>query len=329
MKIPFPISVRFKKEINFESFSNKQNKILAKRLKTERVDITKSTTDLIEFDVPFFRFVSNWNIMTPIDQGRFQITKTNEKKEIVYEISFLRFYILTTIISIGIGITTGSINFFISVLSISLGLNWLIGYIRQKYFFGDLIQELKTCHNYKDNQLQNHIIKTQPKIFSRATAAIIDYSLFFLFFIWIVFTFGEPNSEGGYSANGPEGLLIPLFWTIYFPIIESINGQTLGKKIIGLKVVSSSGNKITVSQSFKRRFLDWIDLFVYGIVAIIVVKNTPRNQRTGDLWAKTIVVGGELAICQNCYEKLNLNYEEVIRMKYDCPSCYASNDFIE
>jgi len=44
-------------------------------------------------------------------------------------------------------------------------------------------------------------------------------------------------------------------------VIESINGQTLGKIIIGLKVVTKSGNDITFIESFKRRLLDLIDLF--------------------------------------------------------------------
>jgi len=171
------------------------------------------------------------------------------------------------------------------------------------------------------------MIKTQPKLLRRATASIIDYGLFLLFFIWFISTFGVPNSDGGYSANGSETYLIPIVWLIYFPVIESINGQTLGKVVIGLKVVTKSGNDITFIESFKRRLLDLIDLFFYGIIAMIVVKNTPENQRTGDLWAKTIVVGGEDASCKNCHEKLRLSYSDVIHMKYDCPSCNTLNDF--
>jgi len=101
----------------------------------------------------------------------------------------------------------------------------------------------------------------------RATVSIIDYGLFLLFLIWFLNTFGEPNAEGVYSANGPETYLIPLTWLTYFPVIESINDQTLGKKLIGLKVVNKSGGNITFIESLKRRLLDLIDLFFYGIVA--------------------------------------------------------------
>jgi len=60
---------------------------------------------------------------------------------------------------------------------------------------------------------------------------------------------------------------------------------------------------------------------------MIVVRNTLENQRTGDFWAKTIVVGGENATCKNCGEKLILSYFEAIHKQYDCPSCNVTNDF--
>ena len=31
-------------------------------------------------------------------------------------------------------------------------------------------------------------------------------------------------------------------------------------------------------------------MFFFGLVGIITIKNTDKNQRVGDLWAKTIVV---------------------------------------
>ena len=35
---------------------------------------------------------------------------------------------------------------------------------------------------------------------------------------------------------------------------------------------------------------DPIDILMYGISAIIVIHNSDKHQRTGDMWAKTIVV---------------------------------------
>jgi uncharacterized RDD family membrane protein YckC len=169
------------------------------------------------------------------------------------------------------------------------------------------------------------MIKTQPKILRRGLAMIIDYGLYVIFFAWFVMTFGKPNDDDGYTANGIETLIIPLVWLLYFPIVESINGQTLGKRIIGLKVVTKTGSEISLVESIKRRLLDVIDLFFYGIVAAIVVKNTPDHQRIGDLWAKTIVVGGEESNCQKCGEVLHLSAAEVIKGTFVCPNCTSTN----
>ena len=47
---------------------------------------------------------------------------------------------------------------------------------------------------------------------------------------------------------------------------------------------------ITFSNAFKRRIIDIIDIFFYGIPALICICNTPKYQRLGDLFADTLVV---------------------------------------
>jgi len=82
-------------------------------------------------------------------------------------------------------------------------------------------------------------IKTEPKLLRRTLATIIDYGLYLIFFIWLVTTYGVLNEEGGYTLNNdPKGWWIFVVWVIYFPIVESIRGQTLGKLILGLRVVT-------------------------------------------------------------------------------------------
>ncbi|MDW7690209.1 RDD family protein [Flammeovirgaceae bacterium SG7u.111] len=169
-------------------------------------------------------------------------------------------------------------------------------------------------------------IKTEAKLLRRVLSAAIDYGLFFTFFLWLVVTYGVPNDEGGYTLkNDPKGWLIILFWLIYFPVTESFKGKTLGKLIAGLKVIAISGAPITFGKAVKRHLLDFFDLFFFGTIAFITIKNTQNHQRLGDLWAKTIVIGGESVICPNCKEKLSLTPNELLSQKYVCPSCQASN----
>ena len=164
-------------------------------------------------------------------------------------------------------------------------------------------------------------IKTQPKIQKRTLATIIDYGLYFAFFLWAVTTFGEPNEDGSYSLNGLKGIWVEIVWVIYFPVIESITGQTLGKKILGLRVVTKSGNPISFWQAIKRRVADFLDFGPFGLVAYLTIKNTPDHQRVGDLWAKTIVVGGDDFACSNCRELATLTADEIIKREFVCPTC--------
>jgi uncharacterized RDD family membrane protein YckC len=164
-------------------------------------------------------------------------------------------------------------------------------------------------------------IKTQAKLQKRILATIIDYGLYLAFFIWAVTTFGEANEDGSYSLKGLKGIWVEIVWVIYFPIIESITGQTLGKKIMGLKVVTMLGKPISLWQAVKRHLVDIFDFGFMGIPAIIAIKNTPDHQRLGDLWAKTIVIGGDDFACSNCREQLTLTADEIMRREFVCPNC--------
>jgi uncharacterized RDD family membrane protein YckC len=111
-------------------------------------------------------------------------------------------------------------------------------------------------------------IKTEPKLLKRSLATIIDYGLYVGFFIWAVTTYGVPNDEGGYSLNGLKGIWVEVVWFVYFPVIESIRGQTLGKLILGLRVVTKNGNPISFWQAIKRHLVDLFDFSFFGIVAL-------------------------------------------------------------
>src|SRR5690554_8167582 len=101
----------------------------------------------------------------------------------------------------------------------------------------------------------------------------------------MVFILGEPDSEGTYHLNGAPALIPTIFWLIMTVGLESGLGGTIGNSIVGLKAIPISGQnrKLTFGQSFKRHFLDPVDMFFFGFVGIITIKNTDKNQRLGDL----------------------------------------------
>ena len=132
--------------------------------------------------------------------------------------------------------------------------------------------------------------RVEPKryIGLRIIATIIDYGIYFGLFYLYLYSFGD-KTENGYELNGWLCWPIPIFWFLYFVILESYT-QTPGHDICKLIVVKTNGENLTIGDAFKRRLLDSIDIFIYGIPALICICNTPKYQRLGDLFADTLVV---------------------------------------
>jgi uncharacterized RDD family membrane protein YckC len=173
------------------------------------------------------------------------------------------------------------------------------------------------------------IITPEPKLGRRGMAMLIDYLIYYAFFFWALYTFGTPNEEGGYSLHGWRALSVIGVWIVYFPIVESFRGQTLGKVLMGLRVVTVSGNEVSFIETFKRHLLDCVDLASLGLTAVVVIKNSPKAQRIGDLWAKTMVIGGDTAYCVHCHEPLEISANEITRRKFQCPSCHTENVYTQ
>ena len=134
------------------------------------------------------------------------------------------------------------------------------------------------------------INKNKSNLRKRTLASIVDYGIFLSITFAYIMYFGEPDGEGGKSVEGLFALVIPIAWFLYFVVIETINEATLGHQIFNLSVKTINRKPISLKQSFKRHLLDPIDILMFGIPARIAIKNSDKNQRLGDMWAKTIMI---------------------------------------
>jgi uncharacterized RDD family membrane protein YckC len=87
-------------------------------------------------------------------------------------------------------------------------------------------------------------------------------------------------------------LIYFLIYQGYFAVFEAAwNGQTPGKRVVGLRVISVTGRPISVFEAILRNVVRIADqmpgVYAIGIVSVFV---TERNQRLGDLAAGTVVV---------------------------------------
>lgn len=135
-----------------------------------------------------------------------------------------------------------------------------------------------------------YIVTPKPYLKLRSIATLIDYGIFFLLFWVYIDAFGEDTPGGGKEVHGLLALVIPVFWFLYFVVLETVNQATPGHDMCKLKVVKPDGYRISLSDAFKRRICDPIDIFIWGIPALICISKTSKHQRLGDLLANTMVV---------------------------------------
>ncbi|AEA43478.1 RDD family protein [Fluviicola taffensis] len=87
--------------------------------------------------------------------------------------------------------------------------------------------------------------------------------------------------------------LVRLPWFLYSPIIEYLtNGRSLGKLIMGIRVVKSSGETAGFREYFTRWIFRVVDIWVggFGFLALLVSGTTEKRQRIGDIMADTVVI---------------------------------------
>jgi uncharacterized RDD family membrane protein YckC len=77
----------------------------------------------------------------------------------------------------------------------------------------------------------------------------------------------------------------------YFTLLEGLYGQTLGKMFVGVKVVrEDDGGRPGIGKAALRTVLRIVDSIGNYLVAFVVALVSGKNQRLGDMAAKTLVV---------------------------------------
>jgi len=153
-----------------------------------------------------------------------------------------------------------------------------------------------------DSELQQEQLAETPLAFnvtgSRIIAALIDIALFLLVFLLMAALWGnmgttsQDNTHNAHAyLNGGPLLLFFLIQFGYFLLFEGLFSATLGKMVMGLKVVDVDGSRVTWAAVLIRNILRIVDgLPVFYLVGLIAVAVNDKKQRIGDLAAKTLVV---------------------------------------
>ncbi|BCX49259.1 RDD domain-containing protein [Haloferula helveola] len=136
----------------------------------------------------------------------------------------------------------------------------------------------------------------------RGGALALDLVIQWAFLLVVAFILMISGMIVGWETSGG---LISLLWFFvwwWYPVFFEAGkwGATPGKKILGLRVVQTSGGPITMGQSILRNFLRYADgmpflgMGIMGVptfgFALATCVATRRFQRLGDLAAGTVVI---------------------------------------
>ncbi|KAB2814380.1 RDD family protein [Phaeocystidibacter luteus] len=126
----------------------------------------------------------------------------------------------------------------------------------------------------------------------RIAAFALDQVFFLVLLFLITYTIGELFS---YNSTTYEIFIYFIFlpFIIFYSMIMELiwNGQTIGKKLLGIRVMRMDGEPVGVDEVLSRWFMRLVDILMSaGSLALLMVSTSRYRQRFGDVLGGTIVV---------------------------------------
>jgi uncharacterized RDD family membrane protein YckC len=126
----------------------------------------------------------------------------------------------------------------------------------------------------------------------RSFAYLIDFAIIFAITMVIVIIpqllSPEDSSAFGGEVSTVIFITVGLLW-LYSTLLEGFNGQSIGKRVVGLKVVRTDGKKMSYDHAAVRNFGKVLPLLPFDLLLGWRIKN-PAFMRYFDKFAGTTVI---------------------------------------
>ncbi len=170
------------------------------------------------------------------------------------------------------------------------------------------------------NTTQNvNINFTAASVGERILAYGIDWIIKIAYIIVVyqlIFNLFKLNELIGDMDNWSQAAIMVSFYLpviLYTLIFETLlDGQTPGKRILKIKVVKIDGYQASLADFLIRWFFRIVDLnMMSGVVALIAIITSDKNQRLGDMTAGTSVIAlkNKVNISHTILENLKEDYK--------------------
>lgn len=183
----------------------------------------------------------------------------------------------------------------------------------------------------------------------RSVAALLDGLLLGLYIILLLIVLDSAQVERFMLV---ELFLLKIPWILYHPVLEYLTqGQTLGKFIMGIRVVTYTGERpglreiftrwifkgyfIWIATSFNVFFMGVSQVFAFGLIQIcigfigfLLVSLSKKHQRLGDVMAGTVVIKNASSIRYTLKDVLSIKNQENYRPEYPNAVRFTDEDML-
>lgn len=128
---------------------------------------------------------------------------------------------------------------------------------------------------------------------ARIGAQVVDSIAMTAILLLPIFLFGNLGSgEASSGGLAMVGILIGLGGAFFYHfLLEGYwGGQTVGKRLFGIKVVKEDGGPCDYAGAFVRNLLEMLDGLFYYLIGFVAMAISDKRQRIGDRLAGTVVV---------------------------------------
>ena len=149
----------------------------------------------------------------------------------------------------------------------------------------------------------------------RLLAFIIDWAIKVGYLLVLSFVFDAFSSMDTWSLIGLNTLLsFPvIFYTLGLELY--FQGQTIGKKVLKIRVVKIDGYQASLADYVVRWFFRIADVYLFGLGFFVMLFNK-KTQRIGDMAAGTAVI--------SLKENVNINHTIIENLKDDYKPTYPT-----
>lgn len=135
---------------------------------------------------------------------------------------------------------------------------------------------------------QNVFIEYQPaSVGDRILATLIDGLVIWSYMIIMAVIIDLSKLDQSWTYLLALGIPY-LFYDLISEIV--LDGQTIGKKAMNVKVVKLDGTQPSIGSYLLRWLIRWVDMLFSGGVAILAISLNGKGQRLGDMAAGTSVI---------------------------------------